>query len=337
MAFRVHFTSDDLLRVSLAQEPNPLSETIFSLRLLHLRRTEGVYAQWRRWSHTRLPRSVHLLRALVPAPHGFCPDFLTPTGVTDLDAGLEEVLRTPKSFLRKDMEAFARLASTPVPPWSAALANGTPGALEAVSGAVRDWHHAAIAPVWHHLRAQFETARATAAKAMLTGGLDSVLSTLHPTIRWTPPVLELACPDHDWDIHLGGRGLILAPSFFIGQEPAVNLDPDLPPVVIYPVTHDDIWSPSDNSGDAEAVCRAKLAALLGHGRATVLEVLAARQSTGSELARRTGLSPATVSHHTTVLRESGLITTQRTGMSVRHAITALGNGLVRGESGPALR
>ncbi|MER6016411.1 ArsR/SmtB family transcription factor [Streptomyces bluensis] len=334
MAFRIHFTSDDLLRVSLAQQPNPLSETIFSLRLLRLRDPGTVFAPWRRWSHSRFPRSVHLLRTLVPSPHGFCPDFLTPTGATDLEAGLEELLHTPKSFLRKDMEAYVRMSGTPLPLWVAPLADGAPRALEAVSGAVRDWHQAAVAPMWHHLDARFEVARLSAARSLLTEGLDSMLSSLHPTIRWTPPVLELACPDHDWDIHLGGRGLLLAPSYFIGQEPAINLDPDLPPVVIYPVTHDSTWNPASTSECAEATRRTRLSALLGHGRAAVLEALSADQSTSTHLVRRTGLSPATVSHHTTVLREAGLIETRRAGISVQHTITPLGIRLMRGESAP---
>ncbi|MEU1804105.1 helix-turn-helix domain-containing protein [Streptomyces sp. NPDC019937] len=330
MAFRVHFTQDDLRRISLAEEVNPLSETIFSLRHLHARHPGASFGQWRRWAHSRIPRSVHLLRTLVPAPHGFSPDFLTPTGATDLEAGLDELLHTPKSFLRTDLAAFARLTGNPLPAWVPSLAEGDPVALKAVGGAVRDWHEAAVAPLWHHLHARFEATRSSAARSLLSEGLDGMLSNLHPTIRWTPPVLELACPDHDWDIHLGGRGLRLIPSFFIGHEPAINLDPALPPVVIYPVTHDRVWIPAPAFGHADHTPCDRLAALLGLGRAAVLEALSAAHGSTTELARRTGLSPATVSHHTQVLRVAGLITTHRTGASVRHAITSLGMRLMHG-------
>ncbi|MGV9883679.1 ArsR/SmtB family transcription factor [Streptomyces sp. NPDC003006] len=333
MSFRIHFTRDDLLRVSLAQQPNPLSETIFSLRLLHPRHPDAVFGPWRRWSHARIPHSVQVLRTLVPSPHGFCPDFLTPTGATDLEAGLDELLRTPKSYLQKDLERFAHAAGTPLTAWAASLAEGAPPALEAVSRAVRDWYRAAITPMLHHLHAQFEAARLSAVRSLVRGGLDTMLSGLHPTIRWTPPVLELACPEHEWDIHLDGRGLFLSPSFFIGHEPAINLDPELPPVVIYPVPHDVIWTPPSAAPAAKgSVARSpRLAALLGQGRAAVLAAISAGHGTTTDVAGRTRLSPATVSHHTTVLREAGLITTSRTGTSVRHEITAIGSQLLHGE------
>ncbi|MDX2807566.1 helix-turn-helix domain-containing protein [Streptomyces scabiei] len=51
------------------------------------------------------------------------------------------------------------------------------------------------------------------------------------------------------------------------------------------------------------------------------------------MAARVGLSPATVSHHVAVLRESGLLTSRRLGGIVLHTLTALGSDLLEG--GPA--
>ncbi|WP_241845701.1 ArsR/SmtB family transcription factor [Streptomyces sp. CB02261] len=50
--------------------------------------------------------------------------------------------------------------------------------------------------------------------------------------------------------------------------------------------------------------------------------------TTSELAGRVGLSPATVSHHVTVLREAGLLTSRRIGGVVLHTVTRLGTDLL---------
>ncbi|MEV8364630.1 helix-turn-helix domain-containing protein [Streptomyces niveus] len=72
-----------------------------------------------------------------------------------------------------------------------------------------------------------------------------------------------------------------------------------------------------------------LAALLGSTRARVLvHVAADPTATATDLVHRLGVSAATVSQHASVLRRSGLITTRRTGGSVRHAVTSLGHAVL---------
>ncbi|MFF8967809.1 ArsR/SmtB family transcription factor [Streptomyces sp. NPDC014995] len=331
MTLRIHFTQDDLLRVSLAPGTDPLHETVMSLRVLQQRRPGMALGAWRRWARSRVPHSVHRLRSLVP-PEGMCPDFLTPTGTVDFEAGLDELLHTPASFLRTDLEAFTHWTGKPLPPWAVPLTDGSPQALRSVSGALRDWHRTAIAPLRPHVDARVEAARLSAARTLLAEGLDALLSRLHPAISWKPPVLELTCAGHDRDLSLDGRGLRLVPSFFSGSDPMVHLDPGLPPVVIYPVTHDTVWTPDT----AAETGQGRLAALVGHSRAIVLDTIAAGHGvTTTELARRTGIAPATVSHHTTVLREAGLISTHRTGSSAHHLPTPLGVRLVAGERPPS--
>lgn len=186
MAFRIHFTQDDLLRLSLTPEPDPLHETIASLRIIQRRRPGPAFGPWRRWALTRIPRSVNLLRALVP-PHGPLPDFLTPPGTKNLEAGLDNVLHTPKSFLRTDLETVARVAAKPLPTWVRSLADGSSQNLQSVVSAVRDWHEAVVVPLGQHLDARIEAARLSAARPLMTSGVDAMLSQLHPTISWAPP------------------------------------------------------------------------------------------------------------------------------------------------------
>ena len=65
-------------------------------------------------------------------------------------------------------------------------------------------------------------------------GWEAVFAALHPSARWSYPVLELAYPA-EHDIHPEGRGLILQPSFFCRQAPVTLRDPELPPVLVYPI------------------------------------------------------------------------------------------------------
>ncbi|WP_369032292.1 MULTISPECIES: helix-turn-helix domain-containing protein [Streptomyces] len=329
MAFRIHFTHDDLLRVSLAEGPALLTETVISLRILQQRRPGAMFGPWQRWARQRIPRSVHPLRSLV-RPDGAIPDFLTPLGHSDLDAGLDTLLHTPKALLRADLETFTRFTDSRLPTWADPLAEGSSRTLRTVAQALRDWHTAAIVPMGRHLHSRTEEARLSAARTLLTEGLDAMLSRLHPTISWKAPVLELACPDHDIDIHLEGRGLRLVPSLFCGREAAINLDPGLPPVVFYPVAHGTGWSPERTP--AARTDHGVLGALLGPTRAALLRaIIAAYGATTTELARRAGISPATVSHHTAVLRDAGLISTHRTGPHAHHIPTPLGDQLANSE------
>ncbi|MFE2526255.1 ArsR/SmtB family transcription factor [Streptomyces sp. NPDC059382] len=87
-----------------------------------------------------------------------------------------------------------------------------------------------------------------------------------------------------------------------------------------------VWTPSAPAGPDGA-----LSALPGATRARVLLAAEAPAATG-DLARRTGTSPATASHHATVLRAAGLLT-GRNGNGVRHTLTPLGRAPLAGGSG----
>ncbi|MER5556516.1 winged helix-turn-helix domain-containing protein [Streptomyces sp. NPDC002793] len=89
--------------------------------------------------------------------------------------------------------------------------------------------------------------------------------------------------------------------------------------------------PGPQPRDESLSRRRELASLLGPTRAAVLLIVADRPgSTTNALAEGVGVSAATVSHHTTVLRRSGLITTRRSGGSVHHCLASLGEVLLRG-------
>ncbi|HVK24674.1 MAG TPA: MarR family transcriptional regulator, partial [Actinokineospora sp.] len=149
-------------------------------------------------------------------------------------------------------------------------------------------------------------------------GVERVFNTLHPDVRWSSPVLEIADQSDD-EVDLGGRGLILYPSAFIWSRPRLLVDPDGPGLLVYPARDpESAWrAPTDAPG--------ALVALLGRTRATLLRAVAESGglSTGG-LATRLSISPAAASQHATTLRAAGLVETSRSGRFVAHSLTPLG-------------
>ncbi|MYT03316.1 MULTISPECIES: helix-turn-helix domain-containing protein, partial [Streptomyces] len=60
----------------------------------------------------------------------------------------------------------------------------------------------------------------------------------------------------------------------------------------------------------------------------LLAIAEGENATGGETARRLGISPASVSEHTTVLRDAGLIQSLRVRNTMRHTLTPLGAELL---------
>jgi DNA-binding transcriptional ArsR family regulator len=159
------------------------------------------------------------------------------------------------------------------------------------------------------------------------GGPGALLASLQgPRIRWRPPVLEIGMPG-TVEMELGGRGIALVPSVFVGREPSLHENPnreDEMPRLILPAEDARsarLWVPSRSRGSA-------LAALVGRNRAAVLQSVADGCTT-TELARRVGISLAAASQHASVLRGAGLIITRRQGSAVLHVLTPLGADLLQ--------
>ena len=320
----MHFTSDDLSRVRFAGGPDPLWETVLSLNLLGTARGRAVFDPWRaqvRAGLGVLPRGqLRLLRHLAP-PVGDFPDFLTPPqAARGIDAGIEAVLSTPRRQLHRELTVLPGL-----PSWVRPLADGDPQALAGLGQALRAYHHAAIAPHEPRMQALVDAERAVRARAVLDRGGEGLLAGLGPSMRWNPPVLE-ATYHLQRDIHLGGRGLLLVPSAFCWRMPITLIDPDLPPVLVYPLPRTPGWWTGPTGPRA-------LANLLGPTRAACLRLIEDGCTTG-ELARRTGTTPATASQHATTLREAGLTTSTRHRNTVLHTLAPLGTALLKANPHP---
>lgn len=319
LVLRIHFTANDLTRVRVAAAPNPLWEVVFSLYRLHQRSAPLAFDRWRRDAvHRADPAALRILMPLTPG--GYYPDFLTPAeSAQGLDAGIEAILATPSARLRAEMQLLAR--GRPLPPTLHALGEGDRRALRALTDAIRVHYRSTVAPYWAHASAHVEADRAKRSAALLDSGLDGLLSSFEPLMRWRFPILE-ADFGGEQDLYLEGRGLMMVPSFLSWGTADALYDPELPPVLVYPVEHD-LAMMARGGGDD----RLSLEALIGTTRTYVLGGIN-EGATTSQLARRIGVSAGSISQHTGILRDAGLIRTTRTGKSVLHTLTPLGSALL---------
>ncbi|MBZ4320458.1 ArsR/SmtB family transcription factor [Streptomyces huiliensis] len=250
-----------------------------------------------------------------------------------LDAGLDHTWSLPRRQWTADLRAAER-SWTRLPRWGHELHLGEPKWRKLLHHALHDFHAVAVAPYWAQILAATHTDRTRRALDTADAGVEGMLARLHPRIAWSSPVLSVDC-HVTVDLHLEGRGLLLAPTFFWPEPLAFpdNADSTRPVVLRYPIAHDlaayrSVWAAAAVSGPDDA-----LAALLGTTRARALRAMATPAGT-AELARRTRTSAATAGHHATVLRGAGLITTERDGTGVRHALTPMGRALLHGADPP---
>jgi DNA-binding transcriptional ArsR family regulator len=321
---RIHFTGQDLARFRIANTPDPMWEVLLSLHQLQSRAGALHFRHWRSAVRRQISPALRPLFELTP-PRGYSPDFLTPAAAADgLDAGVDALLATPRERLRSDLRQFA--AYRPASSWTRALADAERDSMTQLATTLRRYHRIAVAPYWSRIQATVDAERAARARLMSERGFEGMMASLHPDLRWRPPVLEVHGLDVTRDIHLDGRGLRLIPSVFCWQQPTLLRDPELPPVLVYPVEHR-LGLPGTIGTGPDRPPNKPLAALLGPTRAAVLAAVDAGCTT-TELARRVGISLAAASQHATVLRDAGLITTRRLGGSVLHSLRPLGSDIL---------
>jgi DNA-binding transcriptional ArsR family regulator len=328
---RIVFTPEDLIRTRVAPTLDPTWELTGSLQLLQNREGALVFDRWRQAirrhrspTGRRGPNAIGAARALATiSPHAeYFPDFLTPAGSTaDLDERIDAVQRTPTGRLRTELRMLA--ASRPLASWLADLAHGAPAAINRLGTAMRVYWQFAIAPYLDQITGSVEAERNRLLTLFLREGLDGLLDNLDPSVRWKGSTLEVDYPC-DQHLELGGRGLTLVPSFFCWRMPVSLADPNLPPVLVYPIRQNRLGFADDRQRRGQDLER-----LLGATRTRVLRLAGDAMGTG-ELARRAGISPATASHHVSVLRDAGLLRSSRRANVVLHELTPLGSALLAG-------
>ena len=170
-----------------------------------------------------------------PRVKGYSPDFLTPAeSATDFETALELLLSTPQQQIRSQLDLLSKYR--PVSPWTRELAEGDRASLRKLGGAIKSYHDAAIAPYWKSIGTHVTADHAYRGDALARYGVDRLLSSLHPRVRWVAPVLQVL-DMNDRDLYLDGRGIELQPSAFCWQVPTKLRDPDLKPILVYPIQH----------------------------------------------------------------------------------------------------
>ncbi|MER6168256.1 ArsR/SmtB family transcription factor [Streptomyces violaceorubidus] len=278
----------------------PAAEAVFSLQHMGTR-AEPAFREWRKQVTARL-RSGQLDRGVVEALRR-SPDltWLLSQGEGAISGERAEVSGLSRSDIRTAMERYAEVS---------------------------------VSPYWEQMLAHLTTVRERLMERS-SGNNESLLASLHPQISWNGQYLEMQNGENR-HFDLTGRGLLLAPSVFLGARPAVLLrnvaGTSALPVLVFSVSSQNgvketLWN--THARDMEA-----LDALMGRTRAQLLRLTLAGGTT-SELARHVGTSAAAVSQHTGVLRNAGLIRSERDRNTVTHRITDLGRAVLNG-MGPAL-
>ncbi|WP_344425998.1 winged helix-turn-helix domain-containing protein [Amycolatopsis minnesotensis] len=264
------------------------SETVFALDMLG-RAGRTPFAEWHKKVHAELGSRAQTLKTLVKA--------LRPT------SALLSFRERPTQMHEEPLEAAGI------------------GLAEA-QAAIEEFREVAVRPTWMSIRRHLEGERSARGRILATGGVDRLLATLHSRVRWDSKSLQLQGCDGE-DVRLDGRGLALAPSFFLHDRDPVLVWECGQPTLVFPALPD----PAGTGGEQVKRGERALIALVGRTRAEVMRALTAKSTTG-QLAGRLGVSPAGASQHTGVLRQAGLITTERSRNTVLHALTPLGHALL---------
>lgn len=334
--WRIHFTREDLARTFIAPGPDYLWELTLSLHMLtgvDSRKGARIFGLWRRQVAQAIRDSDltslvrNFLYVLAPSSTYF-PDFLTPsTSVLGLEEGLDTIAGTRRIRLKEELALMDFGRSTPG--WTFALADGEREMREALLSTLRTYFKVALEPYWSQISDQIHADRAVRTADLRCHGVEGVLSNLGPSVQWKSSVLTYYAAG-DYDVHLDGRGLLLQPSFFCWGLPTRIADPELPPVLIYPIAHQPIvptGAPPLRLERPEIPSR--LTGLIGSTRAGILGSIADGRTT-SELAQLLDIGASSVSQHTGMLRDAALITSYRQGNQVVHSLTALGSALLTG-------
>lgn len=334
------FSDDDLARVRVALTLDPVSEVMAAAH--HRSPQRPVLHDWARETANQFgPLGAELMRDLRSAAVQ-----INALGMQDLEYRQSFEDRLEVGLSRPSQHwvyAMAELKSwgMPVQP---GLLEARPRAIAAIGTAARRFHQLAVAPYWDQLNAAVAATATGWTRTLSTHGLEQLLNNLHPTLSWRPPALSLtpdmrycgpSCPHRfmvallygPWGgrLPVSSRGLTIIPTAFspfcavwLNYEPGRGMAVE---GLMVPVTISrHAFETGPDAGDT-------LADLLGPTRACVLRACLDTPLTTTALASSVGISNSSASEHATVLRSSGLITSERHGNQVIHHTTQLGAAL----------
>lgn len=313
---------------------SPFTEVISSVRLLGGPHPTHLHRPWLALARERLAdHDLSLLLALAP-PGTWQVDFLCGSSTssnTTLESQLTDLLKVSPAHVRAELEWVWRGREMPVRAKQliAAGARG-PGLL---AEAIWEYWDIAIAPYWPRMCAVLEDDVANRATQAMQGGLFDLLADLHPEISLDDHTLRIHQPHAPSAVHAATE-LTLVPSVFVWPHLIVSHHPPAAFEFAYGARGvGRVWEGLD---ERRPEPHDRLGALLGRGRAAVLSMLATPMST-TQVARTLAQSPASISRHLSVLRDSGLVSSRRSGRSVLYVQTSLAQSLASAAGQPPAR
>ena len=327
--------SPDLLgRVRFAF--SPMAEVGASLRLLGSPQVDHVHLPWVRRTRAELDEAdragrgaaadLAVLTAVCP-PGRWAPDvFFTPSKgpTTTIEQQLEMLAATDFATVLDDLTVV--WSDRPMPAALRELAGRDDPMRRLVDAIARYWE-VAVEPHWLRICAVLEDDVAYRASRAVSGGLFELFEDLHPDVAESNGMLGVRKPQHA-DAQYSGSELTLTPSVFLYPDLVVGHDRGKFCMTYGARGVARAWEGLSAESRQEADA---LEALLGRARANVLVRLSIPLTT-TQLAREMEMSPANISQHLSVLRDSGLVTSWRSGRSVLYRQTALATSVIEATS-----
>ncbi|GAA3731143.1 ArsR/SmtB family transcription factor [Salinactinospora qingdaonensis] len=290
---RIHFSDRDWQRLRIASRPEPMWEMVLSLYMLGEASEGLVFGQWRQRVLHRLLHHGRRLLELVP-PEGYSPDFLS----LDLRYGQGNSPTWTNALMRKDTAAMR---------WLGQALNSY------FDVALRPYRSYIYGVVERSARLAREgTPETSPDRSPCTAGTDRNETAQHrrdQLRRTAGPAPERTRPAAGTSVLLREKPGHLPRQFATAR---ADVPLEHPPVSF-------LAKAAAGTGPTTEV----LGRLLGQTRAAVLRSLCTEQTRG-ELAREVGISPSSASEHATLLREAGLVASERHGNTVRQSLTTLG-------------
>lgn len=322
-------SATDLERMRFAY--SPLAEVAESLLMLACGHVQPMFQGWFDEVQPRLANvDTTLLTAVVP-DHPYLVDFMF-AGATDPTTTIEDQLallvECPPEQLRSDLEMAWK--GYELPEVARVLIDDGAAGIRRLADTIGRYWSAAIEPYWRQIRAVLDDDVAYRATRLTKGGIEALLSDLHPEVSLQGYALRIDKPRHTSDHELAGAGLLLVPSVFTWPHLIVGTGESGTPSLTYgPRGVGALWEGySREPAEDDA-----LGALLGRSRAAILISVALPHST-TELAFELGQSAPAVSAHLSVLRRSGLVTSWRSGRRVLYQRTQLATSIITANEAP---
>jgi hypothetical protein len=317
-----HLSPGDIQAVRFGISPG--HELTHAVRILLRPGQHPLQWGWLRQVRDRVPREPLALLAQVIGADGYMPDFLTADARWDMTPADELAALTAAPIPGVVVDLGKRIVrSTGTTRAALVLMREDPVRTRAL--VARAWSQvwdAVLAPMWPQLERMLRADIAVRARTATSDGLARMAGGLHRTVQWSDGAVRVQLRRHSEDVDCRGSGLVLVPSVMSSWGCMVITEPPAQPTVFYPARGVTAGWARDSAELEES-----LGALLGPVRSGIL-LRAHIARTTSQVAADAGIAVSTASHHLTVLRGAGLVTSSREGNRMLHLRTPLGEALV---------